>query len=169
MLITILLIAVFWNGLPSMKSNGNLLPISWKQFFQQDEEESDREARQTESIPIAPTVPYDIPDEKEQTIELTEVPTNQEEFQDQFDVTPLASPAAVEAELSKDFVTIKRTLEQKYGATEVLLEPWGSEEKMYRFSCYISEPKGSSVKKLHQSIQATPALAIQKVMETVKE
>jgi len=159
MLITILLIAIFWNGLPSMKSDEKLLPISWKHFFQQDEEKPDQEARKetfvpTKSILIDP-VSNDIPSEPEPII-------------NQFDIASPVPPAGVEAELPEDFLTFKRTLEQKYGATEVHLEPWGREGKMYRFSCYISEPRGSRVKKLRQSIQATPALAIQKVMETVR-
>ena len=164
MLITILLIAIFWNGLPSMKSDEKRLLISWKHFFQQDEEKPDREVRQetltpTKSIPVDPVVPNDIPSEPERKIE---------EIKNQFEIVPLATPAAVEANLPEDFITIKKVLEQKYGATEVHLEPWGREGKMYRFSCYVSEPRGSGVKKLRQSIQATPALAVQKVLETMR-
>ena len=165
MLITILLIAVFWNGLPSIKGEGNSLPISWKHFFQQDEEELERESHQetyapTKSIPID-----DIPNEPGWKIEETSPEQYQDQFQEQFDVIPLGPPIAGEAE---DFTALKKKLEREYGATEILLEPWGSEGKMYRFSCYIFEPRGSSVKKLHQSIQATPTLAVQKVMEAVR-
>ena len=162
MLIVILLIAVFWDGLPSMKNRGNLLPtISWKHFFQQDEEESDWEPLQetftpTRSIPLDSDGLSDTPGEPEPGFE---------GIGNQFDVSP---PVSVEEKLPEDYLTLKRVLEQEYGATDVLLEPWGSEGKMYRFSCYVFEPRGSSVKKLHQSIQATPALAIQKVLATVR-
>ena len=166
MLVTILLIAVFWNGLPEMKSEGNLLPVSWKSFFQQDEAKPDQEphrenftpSKQSEekdsnvstgSISLEMDTSNEIPNEPQRNIE--EVPS-----------------AAMETNLPENFTLLKKTLEQEYGATEILLEPWGSEGKMYRFSCYISQPKGSGVKKLHQSIQPTPVLAIQKVMESVR-
>jgi len=168
MLITILLIAVFWNGLPPVKSGGNLLPISWQHFFRQDEEKPDREPRRetltpTISIPIDTARPSDIPNEPEPNLDAIK-----DQFQDRFDIAPPVFPEAVEAKLPEDFISFKRTLEQKYDATEVHLERWGREGKLYRFSCYVPEPRGSGVKKLHQSIQPTPALAIRKVMETMR-
>jgi len=171
-LITILLIAVFWNGLPSLKNEGHLLPVSWNSFFQQDEEEPAREprreisavAKQTKekksdvsasSISLGTEASHDISLEPQQVV-LSPLPA------------PSAPPVAMEAELPEDFTALKRTLEQKHDVTDIHLERWGSSGKMYRFSCYVSEPKGSGVKKLHQSIQPTPTLAIQKVMETIR-
>jgi len=153
--VVILLIAVFWNGLPSIKSGGNQLPISWKSLFQQDEEEPTREPPPEVYVPV-----QSVPANEEAAIQDFGIPSEPDPLQ--------GEPAVVEIDLPEEYVAMKRTLEQEYGATEILLQPWGSEGKMYRFSCYVPQPKGSGVKKAYQEIEATPTLAIQKVMEALQ-
>jgi len=174
MMVVILLIAVFWNGLPSGKAGVNLFASSqkawWKSFFQQDEEEPAQPLRQEIFPPSKSSVEseYDVstksiiigeealsPNESEPS------PTNTGRWDD-------AEATVPEIDFPEEFITLKKRLEQEHDATEILLEPWGNEGKMYRFSCYIPHPNGSGVKRLHQSIQPTPLSAIQNVMEALK-
>ena len=167
--LVILLIAVFWNGLPSIKSEKEPMPISWKHLFQQDEDEEKpvREPNR-ETLPVTEPafgLTESISVEEEATTRSldisNEIPNEPASLKDGAATVP-------KGDMPEDFITLKKMLEREHGATEVLLEPWGREGKMYRFSCCVARPKGSGVKKVHQSIQATPMLAIQKVMEALR-
>ena len=199
MLAVILTIAIFWNGLPPLKSGENLLPVSWKHFFHRDQEEEKPALKPRQEI-LAPSKQSGVHEfyEKEWNLPTRAVSLDDETSLPYFDVPTGTSNAPEpnpvfdrrndettisDADLPEDFTVLKRALEREYGATEILLEPWGSEGKLYRFSCYVSQPGGStgsastgsastgsasSVKKFHHAIQPTPTLAIQKVMESIR-
>ena len=163
--IVILLIAVFWHGLPTSKNGGNLLPVSWKSFFRQDEEEPVTKPDQETSPPASkpstdPPSPAQDEDAAVQFYDISGGGLNEP--------APVENVAVAEIDLPEEYVMFKKILEQEYGATDILLEPWGNDGKMYRFSCYVPQPKGSGVKKLFQKFGATPTLAIQEVLEALQ-
>ena len=169
-LIVIFLIAVFWNGLPE-KMN---LPLSWKHFFQQDEEEKPQPKPKSDSNEPKKSEPatpiHEAPVLQDETESLVVDPTESITEPEPI-FPPEASPepmAIAEENLPEEYKTLKETLEQEFNATELRVEPWGSEGDLYRFSCYITDPPGSGVKKLRQAIQSTPTEAIQKVLDELR-
>ena len=171
-LIVIFLIAVFWNGLPE-KMN---LPLSWKQFFQQDEEEKEPQSKpksdSNEPEKSEPTPIHENPISQDETETLVVSPTEsvtEPELEPVFPPEANLEPETIaEENLPEEYKTLKETLEQEFNATEFRVEPWGSEGNLYRFSCYITDPPGSGVKKLRQAIQPTPTEAIQKVLDELR-
>ena len=169
-LIVIFLIAVFWNGLPE-KMN---LPLSWKQFFQQDEEEKEPQPKSKSDSnnpkKSEPTPIHEEPISQDETESLVLDPTESlTEPEPVFPPEANIEPAAVaEENLPEEYKTLKETLEMEFNATEFRVEPWGSEGNLYRFSCYITDPPGSGAKKLLQAIQPTPTEAIQKVLDDLR-
>ena len=169
-LIVIFLLAVFWNGLPE-KSN---LPLSWKQFFQQDEEKEPQPKPKSDSSEPKKNEPatpiYEEPISQDETESLVINPTESvTESEPVFPPEANPEPVAIaEENLPEEYKTLKETLEHEFNATEFRVEPWGSEGNLYRFSCYITDPPGSGVKKLLQAIQPTPTEAIQKVLDDLR-
>ncbi len=189
-LISLLAIAIFWNGLPSGKGGPASFSVSWKHFFQQDEEKPSRESKSKNVARSVRSEPEDDFDDENSFDDSTEEngiqnftldPPVETDFNTRIDSSPdtkgadpvlTPSPVAgesdiTETDLPQEYRDLKKTLETEYGVTEIRLEPWGSEGNLYRFSCSRNDPPGSGVKKLLQAIQPTPLSAIQKVAEEI--
>ncbi len=189
-LISLLLIAIFWNGLPSGKGGTALFSVSWKHFFRQDEEKPVRDSKSKSVARPVRSEPEDDFDDDYSFDESTEEngirnftlsPSVETDFNTTIDSSPDRKEAAPvqtlpqvsdetvipETSLPQEYNDLKKTLETEYDVTEIRLEPWGSEGNLYRFSCSRNDPPGSGVKKLLQAIQPTPLAAIQKVVEEI--
>ena len=80
----------------------------------------------------------------------------------------LQQPEMPKIPVSADFVQLENVLRGQLGAVSLSLEPWGTQGKLYRYSCYVSPSVSSpDVQKHFQAIASDPIQALQRVVQDV--
>ena len=81
---------------------------------------------------------------------------------------PAGSPVVAGAPGSGDRVSELMARLQQLGAAETKLAPWGSDGRLYRFSCRAPLPSAPTMTQHFESVAAEPAAAVEQVLAKVE-